>query len=99
MELGRDVDEFGENEREGELHGDAAGDSDEAAEDAEEEGLQQVDFDDLRAARAEGLHDGDGVQPLLQVGAHGHGDADGAEHEGDQAHEREQAGGGDRGRW
>ena len=62
--------------------------------DAEEEGLQQVDFDDLRAARAEGLHDGDGVQALLEVGAHGHGDADGAEHEGDQAHEREQAGGG-----
>ena len=93
MEVGWNVDELADDEREGELDGDAAGDSDESAEDAEEEGLQDVDFDDLRAARAEGLHDGDGVQALLEVGAHGHGDADRAEHEGDEAHEGEQAGG------
>jgi len=52
MELGRDIDCLGENQREDELHGDAAGDSDEAAEDAEEEGLQEVDLDDLRAVGA-----------------------------------------------
>ena len=37
----------------------------------------------LRAACAGGLHDGDGVEALLQVGAHGHGNADRSEHEGD----------------
>ena len=94
VELGWDVDEFGEEEGEGELDGHASGDSDEAAEDAEEEGLQQIDLDHLRAARTEGLHDGDGVEALLQMGAHGHGDADSSEHEGDEAHEGEQAGGG-----
>ena len=68
-------------------------DSEETAGEAEQEGLEEVDLDDLRAARAEGLHDGDGVEALGEVGAHGHGDADGAEDEGDQAHEGEQAGG------
>ena len=43
--------------------------------------------------RAERLHDGDGVEPLKQVGAHGHGDAERAENEGDERDEGENAGG------
>src|SRR6185437_8804887 len=93
VELRRNVDEFGEEGGEGKLHTDSAGDPEQTAEQAEEERLQQVDFDDLRAARAERLHDGDGIQALLQVRAHGHGDADRAEHERDEAHQREQTGG------
>ena len=55
--------------------------------------MDEVDLDDLAGACAKGLHDGDGVQPLLEVGAHGHGDADGPEDKGDEGHEGEQAGG------
>ena len=46
-----------------------------------------------RGAGAQRLHDGDGVEALLEVGAHGHGDADGSEDEGYEGHEREEAGG------
>ena len=86
-EGGRDAEKFGEEEGEGELHAKAEDEAEDASAESQQERLQKVDLDDLTGACAEGLHDGDGVEPLLQVGAHGHGDADGSEDESDEAHE------------
>ena len=82
-----------EEERLGELHAEAHEQAEQAAGEAEEHGLEQVDLHDLGGAGAEGLHDGDGIHALGEVRADGHGHADSAEHERDEGHERKEAGG------
>ena len=93
VEGGVDIDELSEEPRKGELDEDAEADAEQAPDEAEDERLHEVDLDDLRGARAKRLHDGDAVHTLLEVRAHGHGDADGTEDESDERHEREETGG------
>ncbi len=82
-----------EERREDVFDAEAEGYADESSGEAEEDGLEQVDAQDVGRACADGLHDGEDFNALLQVGAHGHGDADGSEDHGDETDEAEESGG------
>ena len=90
---GRTVDQRRQKVREGQLHADSQQYTQQSSGGAEQQRLDEVDFDDLAGACAQRLHDGDGIEPLREMRAHGHGHADSAKDERHQAHERQQAGG------
>ena len=71
----------------------AGGHADKTAGEAEAQGLQQKDAQQIGGAGADGLQDGQHVHALLQVRVHGHGHADCAEHHGHQADQAEDGGG------
>ena len=72
---------------------DACGDAEQSSGEAEAERLQKKDAEQIGGGCADGFEDGEHVHALLEVGVHGHGDADGSEHHGDKADEAEDGGG------
>ena len=64
---------------------------DEAAGEAQEDRLPEVEREDLARAHPQALEDRDGVQPAGEPGAHALGDADAAHEEREQGDEPEEA--------
>ena len=74
------------------LHSQAQRRADQASHQTQQHRLEKIDAQDVRGARADGFHDGEHLNPLLQMRAHGHRHADGAQHHGHQADQAEQPG-------
>ena len=88
VELEIAVDEMRKNA----LHAVSCDDAQHRAGRAQNRRLERVDADHLRRSRAHRLHDGDAVQVLLQVRVHGHGHAQCADNQCDQADDAEECG-------
>ena len=71
---------------------DSGRNAEQSAGEAEAECLQEKYAQQIGGIRADGLENGQRVHVLLKVRVHGHGDADSAEHHGDQADEAEDRG-------
>jgi hypothetical protein len=71
------------------LHPKPERDADQSAYQAEQDGLEQIDAQDVRGSRAYRLHDGKHFHPLLQMGPHGHRHSNCAQYHGYQADQAE----------
>ena len=66
--------------------------SDQAASQAEQHRLEHVNAQDVGGSRSDRLHDSEHLYALLQMRAHRHGYADGAQDHGNQADQAKQSG-------
>ncbi len=67
-------------------------DADQPTHQPQQHRLEKIDAQDVRGARADRLHDGEHLDPLLQMRAHRHRHPDRAQHHGHQADQAEQPG-------
>ena len=85
--------EAADQDRKRALHQRAECDAQQAAREAQGQGLRQVDLQHLARARAEAFQHGDGIHLLLQVRVHGCSHTQRAHNQRDQADEAEEGGG------
>ena len=91
MHFGLHLEQLRQKMRKRHLYADAERNAEHPSQQPQQQRLQKVDLHDLPGASTQGLHDRDGVQPLLQVRSHRHADSDCAQHQRDQAHQGKQA--------
>ncbi len=91
MKIGLDVDELGQQQRKRELHPQSPNATpSRPAEKPQHQRLQQIDLHNLSGARTQRLHDGNRIQPLLQMRSHSHRHADRTKHQRNKTHQRQE---------